>query len=67
MITSRLHRTGPTTIDLDFKITPTLTVTLTFQTHGAASQAQMVFINLENDEQKLTYIRGILTEQGVIE
>lgn len=60
MITARIHRTGATTIDLDFQVTPHLIITRTYQDHHQAAEAKRLFEELTEDIDRLTYVRNLI-------
>lgn len=58
----RIHRTGRATIDLDYQVSPSLTITETFEDHQVAVTMKTSFDNLTPEEQ-LTYLKNLINEQ----
>ena len=58
----RIHRTGRATIDLDYWVSLTLTVTETFEDHQVAVTMKTAFDNLTPEEQ-LNYLKNLINEQ----
>lgn len=59
---SRIHRTGPNTVDVDFIMTPTLIITTVCNSHQQAVELKRLWDELPSDEHRKEEARRMVRE-----